>query len=177
MKKYIALLLALVLCFGLAACGEQTLGEEVSGGMTEEHVAMVTEAVKAYMDTDNYQELEAMTEGNGVASAIYYQADGAVEGIDLELVLIELAMDMDIVGSAGTLVIDLRDGTCYDEQALDMNNYMGQMESYEDLMKMTYGGFYSWLRYDDAKCIMTEMEVRTPATKAQIETINAALNG
>ena len=175
MKKLIALLLAVVLCFGLVACGSKTLGEEVKGGMTDEHVAMVTDAVKAYMETDNYAALVEMTEFSGVASAIYYQADGAVEGINLELILIELAMDREIVGSAGTLVIDLRDGVCYDEQALDMGNYMGQMDGYEDLMKMTYGGFYSWLKYKDAPCIMTEMEVRTPATKDQIQTINASL--
>lgn len=177
MKKYIAMFLALVLCLSLCACGKETLGEEVKGGMTDEHVAMVSDAVKAYMETDNYKELVAKTECKGVASALYYQADGAVEGINLELLLIELAMDREIVGSAGTLVIDLRDGTCYDEQALDMGSYMGQMESYEDLMKMTYGGFFSWLRYEDTLCIMTEMEVRTPATKDQVKAINAALAG
>lgn len=177
MKKYIALLLALVLCVSLCACGQKKLGEEVKGGMTDEHVALVGEAVKEYMDTDTYKLLAEMTEGKGVKSAMYYQADGAVEGINLELILVELDMDIEIAGSACTLVIDLRDGVCYDEQALDMGNYMGQMETYEDLMKMVYGGFFSWLKFDDVPAIMTEMEVRTPATKDQVETINAALNG
>ena len=177
MKKYIALLLALVLCVSLCACGTKKLGEEVKGGMTDEHVGIVTEVVKEYMETDNYKALAERTECKGVKSAIYYQAEFAVEGINLELILVELDMDMDIAGSACTLVIDLRDGVCYDEQALDMGNYMGQMESYEDLMKMAYGGFFSWLKFDDVPAIMTEMEVRTPATKDQIKTINAALNG
>lgn len=179
MKRYIAMLLALVLCFGLAACGgnePEVLGEEVKGGMTDEHVAMVTDAVKAYMETDNFKALAEMTECSGVASAMYYQAVGGAEEHNVQLLLIELAMDADITGSARTLVVDLRDGVCYDDQTLDMNNYMGADATYEDVMKMAFGGFFSFLTYDDALCVMTEMEVRTPATDAQIGEINAALS-
>ena len=88
MKRYIAMLLALVLCLGLCACGQKTLGEEVKGGMTDEHVAMVSDAVKAYMETDNFKALVERTEFKGVKTAMYYQADGAVEGINLELILL-----------------------------------------------------------------------------------------
>ena len=175
MKKYIAMLLALVLCFGLAACGEKTLGEEVSGGMTEEHVAIVGEVVKEYMETDNYKALAERTECKGVKSAMYYQADGAVEGINLELILVALDMDADIVGWDRLLVVDLVDGSAYDAAALDMNNYMGEAETYEDLTKMVFGGYDSFLQGRNP-AIMTELEVRTPATAPQIESINAALN-
>lgn len=177
MKRYIAMLLALVLCLGLCACGQKTLGEEVKGGMTDEHVAMVSDAVKAYMETDNFKALAEMTECSGVASAMYYQAVGGAEEHNVQLLLIELAMDADIAGSARTLVIDLRDSTCYDEQTLDMNSYMGEEATYEDVMKMAYGGYFSFLTFKDAQCIMTELEVRTPATDAQIGEINAALAG
>jgi len=138
---------------------------------------MVAEAVKAYMDTDTYKALAEMAEGNGVAGAMYYQADGGADNFEVKLILVELAMDADIAGSARTLVIDLRDGTCYDEQALDMNNYMGEEATYEDVMKMAYGGYFSFLTYNDAQCVMTELEVRTPATQDQIAKINAALAG
>ena len=179
MKKMISLLLALVLCFGLVACGSnepEMLGEEVKGGMADEHVAMVTDAVKAYMETDNFKALAEKAEYKGVKSAIYYQADGAEEGINLQLLLVELDIDDNIVGWERLLVIDLRDGTAYDVAALDLNNYMGQMETYEDLMKMAVGGFDTYLM-DPAinQAVMTELEVRTPATDAQIGEINAAL--
>ena len=177
MKRYIAMLLALVLCLGLCACGQKTLGEEVKGGMTDEHVAMVSDAVKAYMETDNFKALVERTEFKGVKTAMYYQADGAVEGINLELILVELDLDADIVGSDRLMVIDLANGSAYDAVMLDLNNYRGEMETYEDLTKMTLGGFDSWLMYKDAQCIMTELEVRTPATDAQIGEINAALAG
>ena len=174
MKRYFAMLLALVLCLGLCACGEKTMGEEVKGGMTDEHVAIVVEVVKEYMETDNFKALAEMTECSGVETAMYYQADGAVEGIDLQLLLVELAMDADITGWNRLLVIDLTEGAAYDAAALDMDNYMGQMDTYEDLVKMTFGGFDSWLMGRNP-AVMTELEVRTPATDAQIGEINAAL--
>lgn len=177
MKKMISLLLTLVLCFGLVACGEKTLGEEVKGGMTDEHVTMVADAVKAYMETDSFKALADMTECSGVASAMYYQAVGGVEEHNVQLLLVELAMDADITGSARTLVIDLRDGVCYDDQTLGMNNYTGEDATYEDVMRMAFGGFFSFLTFDDAVCVMTEMEVRTPATKDQIKEINDSLAG
>lgn len=179
MKQMISLLLTLVLCFGLAACGSnepEMLGEEVQGGMTDEHVAMVTDAVKAYMETDSFKEMEAMTEYKGVKSAMYYRADGAVEGIDLQLLLMELDLDAEIVGWNRLLAVDLRDGTVHDVFTLDMNNYMGQTDTYEDLMKNAFGGFDSYLMDVTINlCVMTELEVRTPATDAQIGEINAAL--
>lgn len=181
MKRYIAMLLSLVLCLGLCACGgekvPEVLGEEVSGGMTGEHVAMITDAVKTYMETDNFKAMAEMAGYDGVADAMYYQAVGGAEDHNVQLLFVELAMDAETAGSARTLVIDLRDGTCYDEKALDMNNYMGEEATYEDVMKMAFGGYFSYLTFDDALCVMTEREVRTPATDAQIETINAALAG
>ena len=177
MKKLISLLLAVVLCFGLVACGTKTLGEEVSGGMTDEHMGIVTEVLQEYMDTDNYKALVERTECKGVKSAMYYEASFDEQKVDLRLILVELDMDDEIVGTDRLLVIDLVNGSAYDAVMLDLNNFMGQMETYEDLMTMAFGGFDSWLMFKDAQCIMTELEVRTPATKDQIAAINATLAG
>lgn len=177
MKKLISLLLAVVLCFGLVACGSKTLGEEVKGGMTEEHVAIVTEVVKEYMDTDNYKALVERAECKGVKSTMYYEASFDEPKVELILILVELDMDDKIVGSDRLMVIDLVNDAAYDAIDLDLNNFMGQMETYEDLMTMALGGFNSWLMFKDASCIVTENEVRTPATEDQIAAINASLAG
>ena len=177
MKKVISLLLAAVLCLGLVACGSKTLGEEVSGGMTDEHMGIVTEVLQEYMDTDNYKALVERTECKGVKSAMYYVAEGAVEGVDLHLLLVELDADDEIVGWDRLLVIDLDNHDAFNATMLNMNDYTGEMDTHEDLLKMAFGGFHSWLMFKDAQCVMTELEVRTPATKDQIAAINAELNG
>lgn len=144
--------------------------------MSDAHIAMVVDAVNAYVETDAYKALAEIAEGSGIASAMYYQAVGGAEDFDIQILLVELGLDAEIAGSARTLVIDLRDGSCYDEEMLDMNRYMGEESTYEDVMKMAFGGYYSFLTYDDAQCVMTEMETRTPATAAQIDEINGKLH-
>ena len=177
MKKVISLLLAAVLCLGLVACGSKTLGEEVSGGMTDEHIALVVELMEEYVEHDYYKELVERTECKGVKSAMYYVAEGAAEGVDLHLLLIELDADDEIVGWDRLLVVDLDNHDAFNATMLNMNDYTGEMDTHEDLLKMAFGGFHSWLMFKDAQCIMTELEVRTPATKDQIAAINAELNG
>ncbi|MBQ5671074.1 MAG: hypothetical protein IIV43_01810, partial [Oscillospiraceae bacterium] len=108
--------------------------------------------------------------------AMYYVAEGAVEGVDLHLLRVELDADDKIVGWDRLLVVDLDNHDAFNATMLNMNDYMGEMDTHEDLLKMAFGGYDSFLQGRNP-AIMTELEVRTPATKDQIAAINAELNG
>ena len=190
MKKIIALLMAVVLCFAFCACGgvNEDMEIEIDENMAEEDVVIA--AMKAFVTGDLYDALVASyEEKTGTAGREFTVTRATEYNIpDLEGKAYHLMMmnaDADVYSEPDNcffdrviLMVDMETGKVYDNYyCLNVGSYMGQMETEEDVLTYCMAVYNSYLM-DCNEGIMTSAEsgeTHVELTDAEIAEINAAI--
>ena len=146
MRKYIAILLVVALCFTLAACSKKPVQSQIEGFDEKTNVELAIESVNALLASKEYKEKNSQfEEATGfdskepkVTYVMEYQND-SFDGFALHLLLINLEVDFaddDSFYDRTTLVVDLTNGSWCDEIRSDFtkwqNSFGGVCESIED---------------------------------------------
>ena len=190
MKKLIALLLTAVLCFAFCACGggNTDMEIELNDDMTGEDVVIAS--MKAFMEGELYDKLvggyEEMTGETGreftVTRATEYQIPD-LEGKAYHLMMMNA--DADVYSEPDNcffdrviLMVDMETGKVYDNYyCLNVNSYMGQMETEEDVLTYCMAVYNSYLM-DCNDGIMTSAEsdeTHVELSSDEIAAINQAI--
>lgn len=146
MKKTIALLLAMILCFTFTACGKKPVQSQIDNFGEKTNVELAIEAVNILLESKEYKEKNgAFEKSTGsesrtpkVTYVMEYQND-SFDGFALHLLLINLEVDYEADKSffdRTTLVVDLTNGSWCDEIRSDFNQWQksfgGVCKSVED---------------------------------------------
>ena len=188
MKKWIALLLAAVLCLSLAACGgkEETPANIVVDGNEISAKDYLIEHLSAYIQSDDYvarktefentfgQEAQPFT----VTNAFELKMDNyGNEGISIHFFMVKAncnyCMDGGIYDSM-TMAIDYDTGTVYDQFGVD-ESWLEKSEKEQAIYIAAAGGCFVSSDYNGEPIFM-DSETHIPLSESDISEINQALS-
>ena len=183
MKKLTAILMAILVCLSLTACGEPKITETAA---TEQEKQTVIDAAIKFVDSDvfiNGQKIYADNSGKETELPVFTKAYTLkcddVEGYSVDLVLccvdVWLAND-NIAWNKIEFIIDNKTGEMYDGMTYmeRKNNFTGTINSYEDVMVMFLN---SGILYEEKNSgnFWSEQEICTRFTKDDMKEITLAV--
>ena len=188
MKKWIALLLAAVLCLSLAACGgkEETPANIVVDGNEISAKDYLIEHLSAYIQSDDYvarktefentfgQEAQPFT----VTNAFELKMDNyGNEGISIHFFMVKANCNYCVDGGSGdsmTMAIDYDTGTVYDQFSVN-ESWMEKGNKEEAICVAVATGCFGSSDYNGDP-IYNDSETHIPLSDSDIAEINEALS-
>ena len=199
MKKWIALLLAAILCLSLAACGgKKDENTVVSSDASDAPANIVVdgkeisakdfliEHLSAYIQSDGYLARKAAFEENfgqeaqpfAVTYAFELELDDfGSEHQSLHFFMVKANCDSFVDGGgydSVTMVIDYDTGTVYDQFSVD-ESWMGKSEKEEAIYIAAAGGCFGDANYN-VEPIFVDAETHIPLSDSAIAEVNQALS-
>ena len=192
MKKWIALLLAAVLCLSLAACGEKNNASASSDapanivvdGQEVSAKDFLIEYLSAYIQSDGYLARTAAFEKEfgqeaqpfAVTYAFELKLDGwGSENQPLHFFMVKANCDSFVDGGgydSVTMAIDYDTGTVYDQSSVD-ESWIEKSEK-EYAIYMAVNGYIVDMNYN-GEPIFVDSETHIPLSDSDIAEINQAL--
>ena len=194
MKKWIALLLAAVLCMSLAACGakndtpasNEVPANIVADGKEISAKDFLIEHLSAYIQSDEYlartAEFEKAfgqeTQPFAVTYAFELKLDGwGSENQPLHFFMVKANCDSFVDGGgydSVTMAIDYDTGTVYDQFSVD-ESWMEKSEKEQAIYIAAEGGCFGDANYN-GEPIFVDSETHIPLSDSDIAEINQALS-
>ena len=194
MKKWIALLLAAVLCMSLAACGgknDTSVSSDAPANIVVDGKEISTkdfliEYLSAYVQSDEYLARTAAFEEEfgkdaqpfAVTYAFELKLDGwGSENQPLHFFMVKANCDSFVDGGgydSVTMAIDYDTGTVYDQFSVD-ESWMEKSEKEQAIYIAAEGGCFGDVNYN-GEPIFVDSETHIPLSDSDIVEINQALS-